>query len=152
MNHAFQTTTQRGALAERRAQDYLRRQGLVPVARNYRCKGGEIDLVMRAADGTLVFVEVRQRSGRGFGGAAGSVTAAKQRRLVRAALHYLATLERAPPCRFDVVTLESGRLEWLPDAFGMESVAGIDGSGGMEGAAGMEWAEWDRGNGRRQGW
>jgi len=127
VNRPFQTTTQRGALAESRALDYLRRQGLAPVARNYRCKGGEIDLVMRAADGTLVFVEVRQRSGRGFGGAAGSVTPAKQRRVLRAAMHYLATLDREPPCRFDVVALEAGRLEWLPDAFGMDCAEGFDG-------------------------
>jgi putative endonuclease len=111
----------RGAQAEDRALAHLRRQGLEPVVRNYRCKGGEIDLVMRAPDGTLVFVEVRQRSGRSFGGAAASVTPAKQRRVLLAAGHYLATLARVPPCRFDVVALEPGRLEWLQHAFDLDA-------------------------------
>src|SRR4029453_1774706 len=99
---SFKSTTQvRGARAEGRALAHVRRQGLEPVVRNYRCKGGEIDLVMRAPNGTLVFVEVRQRSGRGFGGAAASVTPAKQRHVLLAAAHYLATLAQVPPCRFD---------------------------------------------------
>lgn len=114
---ATQTATQRGALAEDRALAYLQRQGLAVVVRNYRCKGGEIDLVMRTGDGTLVFVEVRQRRGRGFGGAAQSVTPAKQRRLLHAAAHYLATLDDVPPCRMDVVAMEPGRIDWLPAAF-----------------------------------
>ncbi|MBF6986445.1 MULTISPECIES: YraN family protein [Cupriavidus] len=124
---SFKSTTQpssaqaRGMRAEDRALAHLRRQGLQPVVRNYRCKGGEIDLVMRAPDGTLVFVEVRQRSGRGFGGAAASVTPAKQRRVLLAAAHYLATLAQLPPCRFDVVALEPGRLEWLQHAFDLDA-------------------------------
>ncbi|MDQ0142772.1 YraN family protein [Cupriavidus necator] len=117
-----QTSRQaRGAQAEDRALAHLRRQGLEPVVRNYRCKGGEIDLVMRTPDGTLVFVEVRQRSGRGFGGAAASITPAKQRRVLLAAGHYLATLPRVPPCRFDVVALEPGGLEWLQQAFDLDA-------------------------------
>ncbi|MCY1344891.1 hypothetical protein D9M69_309390 [compost metagenome] len=121
---SFKTSTQltdaqaRGMRAEDRALAHLRRQGLQPVVRNYRCKGGEIDLVMRAPDGTLVFVEVRQRSGRG---AAASVTPAKQRRVLLAAAHYLATLAQLPPCRFDVVALERGRLEWLQHAFDLDA-------------------------------
>ena len=123
---SFKSTTQpsgaqaRGMRAEDRALAHLLRQGLQPVVRNYRCKGGEIDLVMRAPDGTLVFVEVRQRSGRGFGGAAASVTPAKQRRVLLAAAHYLATLAQLPPCRFDVVALETGRLDWLQHAFDLD--------------------------------
>lgn len=132
MNRSFktteQTTTVSGALAEDRALAYLQRQGLVPVLRNYRCKGGEIDLIMRSADDTLVFIEVRQRNGRGFGGAAQSITPAKQRRVLHAAMHYLATLENMPPCRIDVVALESGRLEWLPGAFDLTSADGNDGA------------------------
>nr|WP_315592966.1 YraN family protein [uncultured Cupriavidus sp.] len=132
MNRSFktteQTTTVSGALAEDRALAYLQRQGLVPVLRNYRCKGGEIDLIMRGADDMLVFVEVRQRSGRGFGGAAQSITPAKQRRVLHAATHYLATLENMPPCRIDVVALEPGRLEWLPGAFDLTSADGNDGA------------------------
>ena len=84
-----------GQRAEARAQAYLERQGLALVVRNYRCKGGEIDLVMRAPDGTLVFVEVRARRGHAYGGAAASVTAQKQRRILQAANHYLAALNPA---------------------------------------------------------
>lgn len=126
MNRSFKTTTPTttatGALAEDRALAYLKRQGLAPVVRNYRCKGGEIDLIMRARDQTLVFVEVRQRRGRGFGGAAQSITPAKQRRVLHAAAHYLASLDHVPPCRVDVVALEPGRLEWLANAFDLTSM------------------------------
>lgn len=132
MNRSFQTTTptatERGAQAEERAQAWLQRQGLVPVLRNYRCKGGEIDLIMRAGDDTVVFVEVRQRRGRGFGGAAQSITPAKQRRVLHAAAHYLATLDTVPACRVDVVALEAGRIEWMPGAFDLTSAAGNDGA------------------------
>jgi len=132
LNRSFQTTTptatERGAQAEERAQAWLQRQGLVPVLRNYRCKGGEIDLIMRAGDDTVVFVEVRQRRGRGFGGAAQSITPAKQRRVLHAAAHYLATLDTVPACRVDVVALEAGRIEWMPGAFDLTSAAGNDGA------------------------
>ena len=143
MNRPFKTTTpsasstssttRQGALAEDRALAYLERQGLAAVVRNYRCKGGEIDLIMRAADDTLVFVEVRKRSGRGFGGAAASITTAKQRHVLIAASHYLATLDALPPCRVDVVALDPGRLEWLPNAFDLGAL-GEEG-GGSEDAA-----------------
>lgn len=136
MNRSFKSTTptvartatERGALAEDRALAYLRRQGLAQVVRNYRCKGGEIDLIMRTNDGTLVFVEVRQRRSRGFGGAAQSVTPAKQRRVLHAATHYLATLDNVPPCRVDVVAMEPGRIDWLPGAFDLSSADGNDGA------------------------
>lgn len=106
----------KGAAAEARAEAYLVAQGLRPVARNWRVRGGEIDLVMR--DGaSLVFVEVRARSGLAYGGAAASVTPAKQARLLHAARAYLASLGRTPACRFDVVAEEAGRLYWLRDAF-----------------------------------
>lgn len=85
--------------------------------RNYRCRFGEIDLIMRDGD-TLVFVEVRSRAHAGFGGAAASIDAAKQARLVRAARHYLATLARVPDCRFDAVLFDAaGRPEWIRAAF-----------------------------------
>ena len=90
------------------------------MARNYRTPGrggGEIDLVMRDRDGTLVFVEVRQRAGAAFGGAAASVGGVKQRRIVFAARHFLARLPQPPACRFDVVALEAGQIEWLRAAF-----------------------------------
>ena len=113
------TTKQSGDAAEDRALAYLAGHGLRLVTRNYRTPhrgGGEIDLVMR--DGaTLVFVEVRKRASRSFGGAAASVAGVKQRRIVFAARHYLMRLAEPPPCRFDVVGVEGGRIEWLKAAF-----------------------------------
>ena len=87
--------------------------------RNFRTKGGEIDLVMRADD-TLVFVEVRFRAGTGYGSAAETVNRAKQRRLIRAATAYLSTRRVDPKlaCRFDVIGVSSGdNIEWIEDAF-----------------------------------
>jgi len=109
--------------AEALALRFLRRQGLRLDARNYRvargphARGGEIDLIMRARDGTLVFVEVRNRGGAAHGGAAASVTPLKQRRLVFAATHYLSRWPHPPPCRFDVVAIEGDQIEWLQAAF-----------------------------------
>ncbi|AOY92407.1 YraN family protein [Cupriavidus sp. USMAA2-4] len=116
----------RGAQAEARALAHLQRHGLVLAARNYRCNGGEIDLVMQEADGGLVFVEVRQRSSRAFGGAAASVTPAKQRRVLLAASHFLAAWPAVPGCRFDVVAIDGARLEWLQGAFGQEALESGD--------------------------
>ena len=103
---------EQGAQWEERALDYLRQQGLRLVEANFRCKGGEIDLVMRDGEG-LVFVEVRQREDCAHGGAAASITPAKVRRLVRAAQYYLLRFPRLPPCRFDVVAIDGGQFEWL---------------------------------------
>jgi putative endonuclease len=114
------TTKQAGDAAEDRALAHLLGSGLKLLARNYRTPGrggGEIDLVMREAGGTLVFVEVRQRASRSFGGAAASVSPMKQRRIVFAARHYLMRLPQQPPCRFDVVSVEGGQIEWLRAAF-----------------------------------
>ena len=89
------------------------------MARNFRVRGGEIDLICR--DGkVLVFVEVRQRSRSDFGGAAASITPTKQRRIILAAQHYLA---RQPECdcRFDCVLIEGERLEWLKNAFSADA-------------------------------
>ena len=107
---------ERGKAAEDAAAAYLTGQGLRLVERNWRCKGGEIDLIMRDGN-ALVFVEVRLRRDGRFGGAAASITAAKQGRLVHAARLYLAGLAYPPPCRFDAVLIEAGRLSWLKDAF-----------------------------------
>jgi putative endonuclease len=117
------TTKAVGDGAEALALRHLQQQGLTLVQRNYRvargpgARGGEVDLVMRSSDGTLVFVEVRSRAGAGFGGAAASVGAAKQRRLVFAAQHYLARLATLPPCRFDVVAVQGDHIEWIAAAF-----------------------------------
>ncbi len=112
-----------GRGAEDRAWAHLERAGMTLVARNYRvargprARGGEIDLICRDRDGTLVFVEVRARADRSHGGAAASVGAAKRARLVFAAQHYLATLRAMPPCRFDVVAIDGDELQWLKGAF-----------------------------------
>ena len=98
-------------------------QGLTLVERNYRvargpsARGGEVDLILRDRDGTLVFVEVRQRAGGDHGGAAASVHRGKQRRCILGAQHYLMTLRDWPPCRFDVVAIDGETLTWLPAAF-----------------------------------
>lgn len=117
------TTKDVGDDAEAVALEHLLAHGLVLVRRNYRVargprsRGGEIDLVMRERDGTLVFVEVRKRRTADFGGAAGSVSASKQRSLVFAAQQFLRNLATLPPCRFDVVSIEAGRVQWLKAAF-----------------------------------
>jgi putative endonuclease len=114
------TTKQAGDAAEALALQHLQRAGLVLLERNYRTPGrggGEIDLIMRTGDGTCVFVEVRQRQKANYGGAAASVSALKQSRIVFAARHYLMRLSRLPPCRFDVVAVQSGVVDWLQGAF-----------------------------------
>ncbi len=109
------TTTARGREAEALAARHLEGHGLRVVARNFRVRGGEIDLICR--DGrVLVFVEVRQRSRSDYGGAGASITISKQRRIVLAARHYLAGQPECD-CRFDCVLIEGERLEWLKDAF-----------------------------------
>jgi putative endonuclease len=106
----------RGAGAEQAAADYLTARGLRLLARNVRCRGGEIDLVMR--DGaTLVFVEVRARAGAAFGDAAESITTAKQARIILAARHYLARHDIDAPCRFDAVLFDAGATRWIKSAF-----------------------------------
>jgi putative endonuclease len=114
------TTKQKGDAAEVRALHHLQAQGLQLVQRNYRTPGrggGEIDLIVRDRDGTLVFVEVRHRFSSKHGGALASVTASKQRRIVFAARHFLMRLQQVPPCRFDVVAFEEDGLHWYPAAF-----------------------------------
>ena len=107
----------RGQAAEQQAATFLSRQGLVELQRNYRVRGGEIDLIMRDGE-HLVFVEVRYRSRSEFGGAAASVTATKQRRLALAAQHFLLSRGYDVPCRFDVVALQPGQApQWIRDAF-----------------------------------
>ena len=114
------TTRLRGNAAEDAALAHLLAEGLTLVERNYRTPGrggGEIDLVMREAGGTLVFVEVRARAGTTHGGAAASVGGVKQRRIVLAARHYLMRHRSLPPCRFDVVAIDGNHIEWLKAAF-----------------------------------
>lgn len=121
------STRQRGTVAEDLALAHLQAAGLRLVRCNFRTPGrggGEIDLIMRDVDGTLVFVEVRQRATGCAGGAAASVTLRKRRRIVFAARHFLLQYRSEPPCRFDVVVIEGAvaaaeppRIEWLRAAF-----------------------------------
>ncbi|MHB1085722.1 MAG: YraN family protein [Thiobacillus sp.] len=106
-----------GQSAEKRAEAFLESRGLIFIARNWRCRFGEIDLIMQ--DGaTRVFVEVRLRSRNDFGGAAASVTPAKQKKLLAAARQYLTTQKTLPPCRFDVVALSGDAPpDWIKNAF-----------------------------------
>jgi putative endonuclease len=112
-----------GDEGETHALAHLQRAGLTLLQRNYRvaagpgARAGEVDLILRERDGTLVFVEVRVRRDLRHGGAAASVTSAKQRRIAYAARHYLLCLHPLPPCRFDVVAVDGGRIEWLKAAF-----------------------------------
>ena len=108
---------QTGNHAEQRASEYLCRHGLTPITRNYRCRGGEIDLVMRDKQAT-VFVEVRYRRSDCFGSALESVDARKQRRLITAAQHFLLTHKSNACCRFDVVGIGGdGEINWIRNAF-----------------------------------
>ena len=114
------TTKARGDAGEDEALAHLQDQGLRLLQRNYRTPGrggGEIDLIMQAVDGTVVFVEVRKRSRSDFGGAAASIGPTKQRRIVLAARHYLMRWRRMPPTRFDVVLLDGAGPVWLQAAF-----------------------------------
>lgn len=107
----------RGAQAEDIAARHLARHGLAILARNVRCRHGEIDIVARDGD-VLVFVEVRLRRSASHGGAAASITAGKRARLVRAADAYLAGLAQVPPCRFDAVLLDAldeRAVDWRRD-------------------------------------
>ncbi len=106
-----------GQSAESRAEAFLKTHGLKLVARNWRSRFGEIDLIMQD-NSTLVFIEVRLRSRSDFGGAAASVTPAKQKKLLTTARQYLTTLKTLPPCRFDVIALSGNSApEWIRNAF-----------------------------------
>ncbi|MCU0913313.1 MAG: YraN family protein [Planctomycetes bacterium] len=99
-----------GRWSERRCERFLRNKGLRTLTRNYSCSWGELDLVMVAGDGTLVFVEVRSRADEGFIAPEATVTPAKRQRVIRAARHFLAVHKiEDRPLRFDVITLVLGR-------------------------------------------
>jgi putative endonuclease len=108
-----------GPEAEKLAVEFLQRNGLILVESNFRSRFGEIDLILK--DGAaLVFAEVRLRSNRHFGGAAASITPAKQAKIIRTAQHYLQQTRSNRPCRFDAVLLDSldvHRIEWIRNAF-----------------------------------
>jgi len=107
-----------GDRAEALAATFLEARGLRVLERNWRVRGGEIDLICDDR-GSLVFVEVRLRRHAEFGGAAASITVTKQRRVILAARHYLAG-KREQPCRFDAVLLSElceDSIEWIRNAF-----------------------------------
>lgn len=123
--HSMTSRQKAGTAGEAVAADYLERRGLTVLERNFRVRGGELDLICRAA-GVIVFVEVRLRNhkmgheayDKGYGSAATSITAAKQRRLILAAQHWLTRHhQHDAPCRFDCVLIDDGQLEWIRDAF-----------------------------------
>jgi putative endonuclease len=107
-----------GQQAERWAVQHLQQQGLKLVVQNYRSRYGEIDIIMQEAT-VLVFIEVRLRRNTDFGGAAASIDARKQQRIIRTAQQFLSTLALTPPCRFDAVLIDtqSEQVQWLKNAF-----------------------------------
>lgn len=113
----------KGLHYEDRARQYLERRGLSLLARNFHGRGGEIDLVMRDSE-RICFVEVKYRDSTAYGGAAGSISRAQQRRIVSTALHYLAShrgLSKLAP-RFDALLIQrladgGERIEWIRNAF-----------------------------------
>ncbi|MDM8545280.1 YraN family protein [Candidatus Venteria ishoeyi] len=109
-----------GQWAEQQAERYLLSQGLILLARNFSCTGGEIDRIMRQQQ-TLVFVEVRYRQS---GGALASINRAKQQKILKCSAHYLRCHKQAAinlACRFDIITIEGLKkqptLHWIKDAF-----------------------------------
>ncbi len=119
-------TQQRGEQAEQVALSYLQQQGLQLITRNYRCRRGEIDLIMQHRE-SIVFIEVRYRRNLHFGGAGASVNRRKQDKLIMSALHYLQKNRQAAkqPARFDVIAIHAGsdrsvtadNIQWIQDAF-----------------------------------
>ena len=107
-----------GKWAEQRAQEYLTEQGLTLVARNFRCRQGEVDLIMQDSD-TLVFVEVRFRKSHHYGTALDTVTQAKQLKVRKAAQMFLhqQKIGEALPMRFDVIGMTEDDIQWVKGAF-----------------------------------
>jgi len=122
-----QGTRERGRMAEDTAMRLLESAGLRVMARNFRCKLGEIDLIAESGTGMLVFVEVKLRSHPNFGGALAALSAAQRRRLVRAAQAFMASRAglAGRPCRFDLIALQDPSdgnrgAVWIPDAFSVD--------------------------------
>jgi len=107
----------RGEQAEDQAEKFLLGKGFTTVARNYRCKAGEIDLIMEDGN-TLVMVEVRYRKNDTYGSALESITSRKQARIIAAAGHYLTAKRIDRPVRFDVIGISGNNtLNWVHNAF-----------------------------------
>ena len=117
VQHRSLSSIQRGQQYEELALRYLLDRGLVLIARNYRCRWGELDLLMEE-QGTLIVVEVRFRKSDRYGGALESVTAKKQARVVAATKHYIMTHKINQPIRFDVLAITGdSQLDWIKNAF-----------------------------------
>lgn len=117
-------STLKGQQAEAVACDYLKQHGLTLLAKNFRCRLGEIDLIMREQE-TLVFIEVRYRRGKAYGSGAESVTFSKRKKLWLTAQYYLLQQRLADrvPCRFDVIAISNhSQIEWIRDAFSYDSI------------------------------
>ncbi len=116
-------TQEKGQLAEQLALDYLLDQGFKLTARNYNCRLGEIDLIMRDKE-YLVFIEVRSRTSTLFGGGVASISYAKRQKIIKTTSHYLLKHNclNKVPIRFDVVSIDgsSREITWIKDAFGCE--------------------------------
>ena len=117
------TSTNKGNITERYAEQYLSLQGLTLIEKNFHCRRGEIDLIMRDGD-TYIFVEVKYRKNAGFGGAISAISASKQQKIkycVTFYLHQAGLNEYNTPCRIDVVVLEGDiskpQITWLKNAF-----------------------------------
>jgi putative endonuclease len=107
----------RGASAEEQAHNFLLNKGLKSVCRNFRCKQGELDLIMTDRQ-TLVIIEVRFRKTDKYGSAAESITLAKQSRIIAATHIYLSAHKTDSPIRFDVVAMSgNGNIDWIQNAF-----------------------------------
>lgn len=106
----------KGQVAEKLAANYLKQQGLQIIQRNYRCKGGEIDIIAQE-ENVLVFIEVKYRRASSFGMAAESITLHKQKRIILAARHYLMTRATLPICRFDALLIDNSKLTWEKNCF-----------------------------------
>jgi len=107
----------RGEQAEEQAHDYLIEHGLKPVLRNFRCKLGELDLIMTDQN-SLVIVEVRFRKSDHYGSALESITLTKQSRIIRTTQFYLSTQKKNQAIRFDVIAISgNGKIEWIKNAF-----------------------------------
>lgn len=112
-------TQNSGSTAEANALNFLLQKGLTLIEKNYRCKGGEIDIIMKDRD-HLVFIEVKMRQSERFGGAVAAVTVMKQMRLIHTARHFLQHHypRNEPACRFDVITINGqSEIKWIPAAF-----------------------------------
>ena len=110
-------TLHKGQFAERKACQYLQQQGLTLIEKNYRCRNGEIDLIMQDKD-HLVFVEVRYRKNENYGTAIDTVDRNKVKKIVSTAQHYLISHQLDVPARFDIVGFDTSlNPKWISDAF-----------------------------------